>query len=1073
MLLILLFRVQAEINCTLGQYNNSQECVNCPAICFACISDINCTLCSSGYFLNGTNCIQCGPQCQICNGINTCQQCKDGFSLYNGNCLDANSIQLMDGQISIMYNNTNASLSFYIQLKNQLFQSQLSQNLLGFPISQASYFSLGFQKSSQHDLDLILISYTQQYNVDDAQLDSMTYTIVKDTDMNQLDNLIVSILPSTNITQINVTKPAVGSPSDIKLDLSQSTMQVLWAFGFIQMSSYQGTQILTPMYHTQQGYITLNLMNNSQIVVPCLSNCQICQNYQCTNCFLGYYLSNNICSQCDPSCASCSGPSICESCPNIGGIVLVDGKCLSKQQIFSQIQNVNLTNSTNQILLSQANLLVSYYDLKQGPQNLCPTQSCIAGVCNYGFCTCQGGSIGYFCEQPFEVIAEINSLTSPIISMISTSDLIIASNILVMLSQLSYSFNSTVANQILGFINYNSTYTKEQNNTLFNNYAKIIINLFEVKYFIDDTMDVTKLINEIHKLQQFAESNYGNITAETRFGTFVYGNLSQIVLQSQIVQQNIDTLAKQNQSYYLQLFSDFNQNTYQYFTNYTSNKISFNNFSQQLNLQKSKSQLYNSTQLICASLSKDKIKPLDKPIIQDTYYQCNPQGYDNLFVCHYLDYLIPPKQEDEIWSANNTGFITCFSVYGIYIALALFFYYNQKQGVKIKKLESKVQANLIINQSKDHTNNQSKNESGKDQLLSPGGPSSRLQAQPFLQFDVQSPKYSVIEQANPQFIQEDQIRQSSEDDDMNDIEEDVNARPIQQKKKNRISSKDLNNMSADSLRKQSADTVVKQPSKTENQENSTDNKNSIFFTQPNFPSTNKYKVQIQLIDDELSQKIKPNDVEIVVDNPMEIPQVEHDEGEEIITNDIWNHHPIICIYRAFQFERTFSNQLWYLTLYLYTLHFQMVISIILFEILISIKGNQSSFDPFIVFSIVSDLFTIPFSYLIGFLSKTFVQKLDFDDLELNISWKVWPLFLTIILILDFIISWRAYTFRNGMPDYWLATVFFCPILDMLVFDPFFILICTVIIEYKCVQEIEIFNLLINKGYLQLEYMHQQ
>lgn len=32
---------------------------------------------------------------------------------------------------------------------------------------------------------------------------------------------------------------------------------------------------------------------------------------------------------------------------------------------------------------------------------------------------------------------------------------------------------------------------------------------------------------------------------------------------------------------------------------------------------------------------------------------------------------------------------------------------------------------------------------------------------------------------------------------------------------------------------------------------------------------------------------------------MEIPHNDHEDHEEIITNDIWNHHPIISIYRAF------------------------------------------------------------------------------------------------------------------------------------------------------------------------------
>jgi len=46
----------------------------------------------------------------------------------------------------------------------------------------------------------------------------------------------------------------------------------------------------------------------------------------------------------------------------------------------------------------------------------------------------------------------------------------------------------------------------------------------------------------------------------------------------------------------------------------------------------------------------------------------------------------------------------------------------------------------------------------------------------------------------------------------------------------------------------------------------------------------------------------------------------------------------------------------------------------------------------------------------------------------------WFVYSSIILCFDFIISWRVYSYELGIPDYWLASAIFCPVIDFIAFD---------------------------------------
>lgn len=57
----------------------------------------------------------------------------------------------------------------------------------------------------------------------------------------------------------------------------------------------------------------------------------------------------------------------------------------------------------------------------------------------------------------------------------------------------------------------------------------------------------------------------------------------------------------------------------------------------------------------------------------------------------------------------------------------------------------------------------------------------------------------------------------------------------------------------------------------------------------------------------------------------------------------------------------------------------------------------------------------------------------------------WPIWVAVILFFDIIVSWRAFYYKNGVSDYWMASAFFCPVLDLIIFDPAFILIVSFVL----------------------------
>jgi hypothetical protein len=58
--------------------------------------------------------------------------------------------------------------------------------------------------------------------------------------------------------------------------------------------------------------------------------------------------------------------------------------------------------------------------------------------------------------------------------------------------------------------------------------------------------------------------------------------------------------------------------------------------------------------------------------------------------------------------------------------------------------------------------------------------------------------------------------------------------------------------------------------------------------------------------------------------------------------------------------------------------------------------------------------------------------------------------------------------RNGVPDYWLASLFFCPIIDYLAFEVIFIMMIGTLIGRRPELEDKIFNFVRMKGYFHID-----
>lgn len=114
--------------------------------------------------------------------------------------------------------------------------------------------------------------------------------------------------------------------------------------------------------------------------------------------------------------------------------------------------------------------------------------------------------------------------------------------------------------------------------------------------------------------------------------------------------------------------------------------------------------MYNETYFHCMKLKDGKLALLKQPRVADRTYVCDitiDAGRNTFLVGHYLTYLVPPVEDDSIWSANNEGFIACMVIDGLFLFFVLFFYYQYKTDAELIKAESVYQSqqpDLLVNQ---------------------------------------------------------------------------------------------------------------------------------------------------------------------------------------------------------------------------------------------------------------------------------------------------------------------------------------------------------------------------------------
>ncbi|KAL4456738.1 hypothetical protein ABPG73_014764 [Tetrahymena malaccensis] len=280
-------------------YNNSLQkyCRQCPNECQTCTNYENCTSCIQGYFLNGSQCQQCDISCQSCKG----------------------------------FGSTNCTIckeqNYYISIKENNLCVQFCD------VSQAQYIDLS-NPSQQYCRKCNDLCKTCN--------DSVNCLTCKDgfyLNQNQCKQCDSSCFSCTG-----------PSPSDCLICYQKNY--------FI---SIRQNNNCVPQCDISLSQFVDNSNSLQSYCKSCLSYCQTCNNsISCLTCNQGYYLNQNICSQCDPSCLSCSGPtsSDCIICKQQGYYIStrLNNICTSQCDV-SQSQFIDTVSNIKQPICRECNNL--------------------------------------------------------------------------------------------------------------------------------------------------------------------------------------------------------------------------------------------------------------------------------------------------------------------------------------------------------------------------------------------------------------------------------------------------------------------------------------------------------------------------------------------------------------------------------------------------------------------------------------------------------------------------------------------------------------------------------------------
>ncbi|KAL4469881.1 hypothetical protein ABPG72_011102 [Tetrahymena utriculariae] len=397
-------------------------CRQCGILCQTCSDSQSCTACIQGYYLQGSQCFACDPSCLSCAkaGLSNCIICKQqGYFIstkLNNICVancDLNQAQYIDQSNPLQYYckqcsnfcqnctdqlNCSVCIQGYYLNDNKCFQCDSScLSCFGQGSSSCSICSQsGYYISTKLNNQCVPQCDTTQAQYVDSNTNPQQYYCRQCSE---------SCLICNNSTSCTICKQGYYLNGNI---CSPCDSSCLSCFGpgsnnclICQQSGYyisikQNNICILQCDTSQQQYVD-NTTNLQQMYCKqCDKSCLTCSNGTscltcndgdyiigslCSQCQLGYFMTDNQCTKCDDSCQSCSGqgPSNCVVCSQL---------------------DFYISSSQNNICVSQCDLTQSQYiDNITNPQQMycrkCPS-SCQS--CNNDT-NCTSCIQGYFLNQ--------------------------------------------------------------------------------------------------------------------------------------------------------------------------------------------------------------------------------------------------------------------------------------------------------------------------------------------------------------------------------------------------------------------------------------------------------------------------------------------------------------------------------------------------------------------------------------------------------------------------------------------------------------------------------------------------
>jgi len=373
---VYLYNGSCLINCPSGTFKDSSGfCLNCNTNCSQCYNTTYCILCQSGYNFHGlcvttcptgtyalnvsgqTICQSCSTGCYICNSGTNCITCSSNYNLIltngQGACVLTCPLGTYSQLIpSTQFSNSNQLQCLYCSLPCITCTSLVNCSLcstgslyksLCVTVCPTGYYSSAYQT--------ITIGNTSYATLICSPCSANCLSCVNNS------NDCTSCYPGYNLDtsgncNSNCSSPSTYYSNSSKLCFNCSPL-CYSCYGplssnCLSCSPPQQLYAGTCFPNCPFGYFA----TSTYICQPCSLPCASCQgtNTNCTscsypniyqssnglgscisNCLSSYYLnsSSSVCTPCNNTCLSCTGPASnqCTSCST--GLYLVNGVCLS------------------------------------------------------------------------------------------------------------------------------------------------------------------------------------------------------------------------------------------------------------------------------------------------------------------------------------------------------------------------------------------------------------------------------------------------------------------------------------------------------------------------------------------------------------------------------------------------------------------------------------------------------------------------------------------------------------------------------------------------------------------------